>query len=125
MLVFTLLITWLTALFGATSAPVRVLLALGVRARVRFAGVAERWCARGHALAYEGEDAKTVARRLERLAWIARDPLKALRHMTRLTRGLLRARLGGAVAPPDFAPPMLRIPELGAGAEALTRIPDS
>ncbi len=101
------LIALLTVLFGASSACVRRVAAMRGRVRSGFARVARRWVARGYALAYEGEDDATVEKRIARMAWIARDPVKAMRHLVRQARGLLRARLGGHAAPPSFALPVL------------------
>ena len=125
MLVLTLLLRWLAALFGARSRPVKIVEGLEGRARDAFARILERYGARGRALMYEGEDEEAVARRLERAAWIARDPVKAFRHLIRSVRGLMRARLGGIVAPPDFAPPAIIAPALRLGAPGPMPIPDS
>ena len=62
---------------------------------------------RGWVLRRDGEDDATVAARVDKLAWIARDPLKALRHLARRMRGWRRARRGAEVAPVSWTPPVL------------------
>lgn len=67
-----------------------------------------RWKARGRRLRQPGEDLETVRRRIDRIVWIARNPMRALRHMARCLRGLLRARnlmvVPGAWTPPASPP---------------------
>jgi hypothetical protein len=111
----------LSALFGARCAPVRVLKSWDLRMQ----RAVERMIARGHAVMYEGEDEATVTKRLERMAWIPRDPIKAVRHLARLSRRHLPVRQLGQACPPDFAPPWLAIASLDAGADALIAAPES
>ncbi|MDX2233078.1 MAG: hypothetical protein NW200_01150 [Hyphomonadaceae bacterium] len=112
------LIALLTALFGASSACVRRVAAMRGRTLGGFSRMARRWIARGHAIAYDGEDDATVEKRIARMEWIARNPVKAMRHLARRADGLLRARLGGVFAPPSFAPPILPCPALASAAPA-------
>jgi hypothetical protein len=115
------LIGLLSALFGARCAPVRVLRSWDLRMQ----RAVERMIQRGRAVMYEGEDEATVTKRLERMAWIARDPMKAARHMSRLYRRHLPLRQFGMACPPDFAPPWLAIAALDLGADALIAAPES
>jgi hypothetical protein len=59
------------------------------------------------------------------MAWIARDPIKAVRHLARLSRRILPVRQFGQACPPDFAPPWLVISSLDPGAETLIAAPES
>ncbi|MDX2235623.1 MAG: hypothetical protein NW200_14085 [Hyphomonadaceae bacterium] len=115
------LIALLTALFGASSACVRRVAAMRGRTRGGFARMARRWLSRGRALAYAGEDDATVEKRIARMEWIARDPVRAMRHLARRADGLLRARLGGVFAPPAFAPPALACAPLVAAVAGPVR----
>ncbi len=119
------LLAMLTALFGASAACVRRVAALRGHRRDAFARVARRWTERGNAIAYAGEDDATVARRIARMQWIAADPLKALRHLARRARGLLRARLCGASAPPSFMPPVVACAALADGIGGMALAPDT
>lgn len=99
----------IATLFAALFAPARMLVRVAGFDRARLKGLArflERMKARGHALAYAGEDDATIAKRIDRAAWIAADPVAALKHMVRTHRGLVRARFG-MVAPPSDMPPAL------------------
>ncbi len=103
----------IATLFAALFAPARMLARMLARVvgfdRARLKGLAhflETLKARGHALAYEGEDDATIARRIDRAAWIAADPVAALKHLVRTHRGLFRERFA-MVAPPSDAPPVL------------------
>lgn len=110
-----LIASLLTALF----APVHLLARLGglnARALGSFARQLQRMKARGFSLAYEGDDDATIAARIDRAAWIARDPVAALKHMVRQVRGLARARFA-MVAPVDFTPPRLACAPLCDGAD--------
>lgn len=107
------LLTVLIALFGASARCVRRVAGMRGRMRAAFGRLAANWVRRGHALAYAGEDDATVDRRLARMQWMAADPRKALRHLSRRADGLLRARLGGCAAPLSFAPPALACAALG------------
>ena len=62
---------------------------------------------RGWRLRYDGETDATVAARLDTLNWIARDPDKAARHLSRRLRGVKRWRVGAQSAPVSWAPPRL------------------
>lgn len=122
MLVLSLLLAVLGELFGARSAPTRFLRALEPRVQDALARMIARRGSRP--LIYEGEDAETVRARLERMAWIARDPLKAVRHLSRLYRRVLPLRMAGQACPPGFAPPCVPIPALADGAAALIAAPE-
>ncbi|MDX2234378.1 MAG: hypothetical protein NW200_07755 [Hyphomonadaceae bacterium] len=115
------LIAVFSALFGAQCAPVRVLRSWDLRMQ----RAVERMIQRGRAVLYDGEDEATVTKRLDRMAWIARDPLKAVRHLSRLHRRVLPSPQFSQACPPDFAPPWLAIAPLDVGADALIAAPDS
>ncbi len=111
------LIRLVASLFAALFAPAHM------RARVAgfdarrlkgFAAFLQRMKQRGHSLAYAGEDDATIARRIDRAAWIAADPVAAMKHIVRGHRGLLRLRFC-MVAPADFAPPHITIAPLLSG----------
>ena len=53
------------------------------------------------------EDAESARRRVDMLAWMARDPLAAARRMARRATGVERVRLAAKYAPVSFAPPVL------------------
>lgn len=112
------LLALLTALFGRSALCVRRVAAMRGRTRGAFSRMARRWVERGYAIAYAGEDDATVEKRIARMEWIARNPVKALRHLSRRADGLLRARLGGCHAPPSFAPPVLACAPLAAALAA-------
>lgn len=110
----------IASLFAALFAPAHLLARLGglnARALGSVARILERMKRRGHALAYEGDDDATIAARIDRAAWIARDPLAALKHMVRGRRGLARL-LFAMVAPTSFTPPRLPCAPLCAAAAA-------
>ncbi len=111
------LVAALTVLFGASASCVRCLAAMRGRARRGFARLAQRWTQRGYAMAYDGEDDATVARRIARMEWMAADPWKALRHLARRARGLLRVRLCAMSAPLSFAPPVIACAPCSAGLQ--------
>ncbi len=123
--IIAFLITVLVAFFGASARCVRRVRGLRGPVRGAFVRVLQGFAARGYALAYVGEDDATVEKRIARMEWIARDPVKALRHLMRLARGFMRARLGGAFAPPEGAPVAVGCGLLAAGADALTLEPDT
>ena len=107
----------IASLFAALCAPAHLLARLGGENARVLASVArqlERLKARGRALAYDGEDDAIIAARIDRAAWIARDPIAALKHMVRRQRGLLRLRFA-MVAPGSFTPPQLACAPLCAG----------
>ncbi len=85
---------------------------------------------RGLWLRYDGEDEAMAARRLDRLAWIARDPKKATRHMARaLMRrgggGFRRWLMGAQYAPVAWTPPSLAIAALTLAADVCADAPDT
>ena len=73
----------------------------------RFADLLGMVRQRGWLLRYDGEDEAIVAARIDKLDWIARDPVKAMRHLARRLRGWRRWRLGGQEAPVAWTPPVL------------------
>lgn len=110
------LLRLIASLFVALFAPAHLLARLGglnARTLGSVARQLERMKARGQALAYEGDDDATIAARIDRAAWIARDPVRALKHMVRRVRGLARLRFA-MVAPADFTPPRLACAPLAA-----------
>ncbi len=111
------LVAVLTALFGASAHCVRLLAAMRGRTRRGFTRLARRWTQRGYAIAYIGEDDATVAKRIARIQWMAADPWKALRHLARRARGLLRAWLCRASAPLSFVPPVQACAPCSAGLQ--------
>jgi hypothetical protein len=120
------LVTLLAALFGATARCVARLRGMRGRVREGFARLAKTWMERGHALAYLGENDATVDARIARMEWIARDPVKALRHLARRARGFVRAlKVCATVAPVSFAPPSLPTAPLCAGAEGSAPAPET
>ena len=118
------LIALLIALFGASAKCVARVTAMRGDARRGLAHLLGVCVARGFAFVRAGEDDATVDKRLARLQWIAADPRKAVRHMARRSRGLLRLRLGASAAPRSFDPPRLACAALADGGEALTAGPD-
>ena len=85
---------------------------------------------RGHWLRYDGEDEATVAARIARLDWIARDPKKAARHMARVLMrrgggGFQRWRLGAQSAPVAWAPRRPAIAALPLSAALFADAPDT
>ena len=98
------------SLLAQLGAPVCVIARVWRRDMVEMGGFAlllETVRQRGWRLRYDGEDDATVAARLDTLAWIARDPDKAARHLARRLRGLKRWRVGAQSAPVSWAPPRL------------------
>ena len=77
------------------------------RALRNFAHLLEMARRRGLWLRYRDEDDATVARRIDRLNWIAREPNKAARHLSRRMRGLDRQRAAAQSAPASWTPPLL------------------
>lgn len=63
-----------------------------------------------------GESLDVVEARIDRIAWIVRDPFAALRHIERRERGWRRA--SATAAPPSFAPPRVRCAPLAAACVA-------
>jgi len=117
----------LAVLLVALLAPARMLARvahLDARALAGVRRMLEDRRRRGRALRYEGEDDGVVAARIDRMAWIARDPLKAVRHLSRLYRRVLPLRMAGQACPPGFAPPCVPIPALADGAAALIAAPE-
>ncbi len=101
------LIRLIASLFAALFAPAHMLARVtGFDAgRLKgFAAYLQRMKQRGHYLAYAGEDDATIGRRIDRAAWIAADPIAAMKHIVRGHRGLIRLRFG-MVAPASFFPP--------------------
>ena len=62
---------------------------------------------RGWLLRYDGDDDAIVAARIDKLDWIARDPVKAMRHLAQRLRGWKRWRLAAQEAPVSWTPPRL------------------
>ncbi|MDX2233669.1 MAG: hypothetical protein NW200_04145 [Hyphomonadaceae bacterium] len=111
------LLRLIASLFAALFAPAHMLARVAgfdARRLRSFARLLQRLKARGRALAYAGEDDATIQKRIDRAAWIAADPVGAMKHMVRSHRGLLRLRFG-MVAPADDAPPILAVAALCAG----------
>ena len=100
------LIRSLFVALGAPAAMVALVWRRDMRAMAGFAHLLQRMRGRGWWLRYDGEDAATVARRIARLEWIARDPQAAVRHMARRLSGHERAR-GAFAAPESWTPPAL------------------
>jgi len=119
------LLAVLVALFGASAQCVRRVAAMRGRVREGFAHFVTQQLRRGRAIAYAGEDEATVDARIARMEWIARDPVKALRHECRRMRGWLRARLCADMTPVSFAPPVVACAVLAAGAGGFAVEPDT
>jgi hypothetical protein len=113
------LLAVLVALFGASARVVGRIAGLRGRVRAGFARLVAERARRGQPLAWWGEDADRVDARAARLEWIARDPVKAMRHLSRRARGLFRVRLCAEFAPLAFAPPVLAAPPLAGGLAAV------
>ena len=74
-------------LFVALGAPATVVARVWRRDERRMRSIVRllQWFrTRGYWLRHDGEDDATVAKRIARLDWIARDPKKAARHMARV-----------------------------------------
>lgn len=123
--IVTRLVLVLIALFGASARCVRRVAAMRGRVRGSFARLLARRVTLGRAMIYEGDDDATVEKRIARMEWIARDPWKALRHLSRQVRGWMRSRLCAEVAPQSFSPPVLACVALADGAGAFARAPDT
>lgn len=119
------LIAVLVALFGASARVVGRIAGLRGRVRDGFVRLAAARARRGYAIAYLGEDAATVDARVARMEWIARDPVKAMKHLARQVRGLARVRLCAEFAPVSFAPPTLACAVLDSGVGLAARAPDT
>ena len=108
----TLTALWrlIRTLFAALGAPVCMVARVwrrdegGIR---RFADLLGMVRQRGWLLRYDGEDEAIVAARIDKLNWIARDPVKAMRHLARRLRGWKRWRLAAQEAPVSWTPPKL------------------
>ncbi len=101
------LIRTLLAALGAPACMIARAWRRDERAMRGFVFQLERLKARGRWLRYEGEDDSTVAWRIDRLNWIARDPHKAARHISRHGAGIGRHLYGAMYAPASWTPPLV------------------
>lgn len=111
------LLRLIASLFAALFAPAHMLARVAgfdARRLRGFAHFLQTMKKRGMALAYEGDDDATIQKRIDCAAWIAADPVAAMKHMVRSHRGLLRLRFG-MFAPGSDAPPILAVAPLCDG----------